>query len=66
MMKLETPIGEFTTDSYKIPAEDTLAVSPAIISFSSDDYKISKLVQMSIPLFYIKIVCLLIKKPSTH
>ena len=40
MMKLETPIGEFTTDSYKIPAEDTLAVSPAIISFSSDDYKI--------------------------
>ena len=38
MMKLETPIGEFTTDSYKIPAEDTLAVSPAIISFSSDDY----------------------------
>ena len=22
--------------------------------------------QMSIPLFYIKIVCLLIKKPSTH
>ena len=34
MMKLETPIGEFTTDSYKIPAEDTLAVSPAIISFS--------------------------------
>ena len=39
-MKLETPIGEFTTDSYKIPAEDTLAVSPAIISFSSDDYKI--------------------------
>ena len=23
MMKLETPIGEFTTDSYKIPAEDT-------------------------------------------
>lgn len=30
MMKLETPIGEFTTDSYKIPAEDTLAVSPAI------------------------------------
>lgn len=28
MMKLETPIGEFTTDSYKIPAEDTLAVSP--------------------------------------
>lgn len=73
MMKLETPIGEFTTDSYKIPAEDTLAVSPAIISFSSDDYKIhhpsinlSKLVQMSIPLFYIKTVCLLIKKPSTH
>ena len=40
MMKLKTPIGEFTTDSYKIPAEDTLAVSPAIISFSSDDYKI--------------------------
>ena len=40
MMKLETPIGEFTTDSYKIPAEDTLAVSPEIISFSSDDYKI--------------------------
>ena len=72
MMKLKTPIGEFTTDSYKIPAEDTLAVSPAIISFSSDDYKsspsinLSKLVQMSIPLFYIKIVCLLIKKPSTH
>ena len=26
MMKLETPIGEFTTDSYKIPAGDTLAV----------------------------------------
>lgn len=40
MMKLETPIGEFTTDSYKIPAGDTLAVSPTIISFSSDDYKI--------------------------
>ena len=66
-MKLKTPIGEFTTDSYKIPAEDTLAVSPAIISFSSDDYKIItidqfiQLVQMSIPLFYIKIVCLLIK-----
>ena len=40
MMKLETPIGEFTTDAYKIPAGDTLAVSPAIISFSSDDYKI--------------------------
>ena len=40
MMKLETPIGEFTTDSYKIPAGDTLAVSPAIISFPSDDYKI--------------------------
>ena len=40
MMKLETPIGEFTTDSYKIPAGDTLAVSPAIILFSSDDYKI--------------------------
>ena len=72
MMKLETPIGEFTTDSYKTPAEDTLAVSPAIISFSSDVTKsspsinLSKLVQMSIPLFYIKIVCLLIKKPSTH
>ena len=40
MMKLETPIGEFTTDSYKIPTGDTLAVSPAIILFSSDDYKI--------------------------
>ena len=40
MMKLDTPIGEFTTDSYKFPAEDTLAVSPAIISVSSDDYKI--------------------------
>lgn len=40
MMKLKTPIGEFTTDSYKIPAGDTLAVSPAIISLSSDDYKI--------------------------
>ena len=72
MMKLETPIGEFTTDSYKIPAGDTLAVSPAIISFSSDDYKIItidqfiQLVQMSIPLFYIKIVCLLIKKPFTR
>ena len=38
--QLETPIGEFTTDSYKIPAGDTLAVSPAIISLSSDDYKI--------------------------
>ena len=30
MMKLETPIGEFTTDSYKIPAGDTLAVSPGL------------------------------------
>ena len=70
MLKLETPIGEFTTDSYKIPAGDTLAVSPAIISLSSDEssqsINLSKLVQMSIPLFYIKIVCLLIKKPSTH
>ena len=73
MMKLETPIGEFTTDSYKIPAEDTLAVSPAIIfvsllmiTKSSPSINLSKLVQMSIPLFYIKIVCLLIKKPSTR
>ena len=31
MMKLETPIGEFTTDSYKIPAEDTLAVSHFVL-----------------------------------
>lgn len=72
MMKLKTPIGEFTTDSYKIPAEDTLAVSPAIISFSSDDYKIitiDQFIQIGTDvytLFYIKIVCLLIKKPSTH
>ena len=49
MMKLETPIGEFTTDSYKIPAEDTLAVSPAIISFSSDDYKIITIDQFMSP-----------------
>ena len=34
MMKLETPIGEFTTDFYKIPAEDTLVVSPAFNSFA--------------------------------
>lgn len=72
MMKLETPIGEFTTDSYKIPAEDTLAVSLQsfrsllMITKSSPSINLSKLVQMSIPLFYIKIVCLLIKKPSTH
>ena len=70
-MKLKTPIGEFTTDSYKIPAEDTLCLlqsfrSLLMITKSSPSINLSKLVQMSIPLFYIKIVCLLIKKPSTH
>ncbi len=63
MMKLETPIGEFTTDSYKIPTGDTLAVSPAIILFSSDDYKIITIDQFiqigyrcQYPSCYIKIV----------
>lgn len=72
MMKLETPIGEFTTDSYKIPAETLWLCllqsfrSLLMITKSSPSINLSKLVQMSIPLFYIKIVCLLIKKPSTH
>lgn len=72
MMKLETPIGEFTTDSYKFMRETLWLCllqsfrSLLMITKSSPSINLSKLVQMSIPLFYIKIVCLLIKKPSTH
>ena len=72
MMKLETPIGEFTTDSYKFLWETLWLCllqsfrSLLMITKSSPSINLSKLVQMSIPLFYIKIVCLLIKKPSTR
>ena len=30
MMKLETPIGEFTTDSYKIPAARSVLTAAAL------------------------------------
>ena len=65
--KIITPIGEFTINSYDIPAGYTLYSSPSIISDSDDVYKIIslfRLKQTHTPLFFIRIACFQNRKLS--